>query len=153
MTRVTKCLFSVVANRDERARGQLQAALLKEMDDLRRSTEQSMCTLEGKIEERTPARSCYSSHSRAGDAAIEDLHQELGSLREQLFRKLDGMQSKVARSTPQPNKNRTKTVASPPGTAQSKADPPGDASKACSPGRDEEAFIEDAWVRIFCNYS
>ena len=40
------------------------------------------------------------------------------------------------------------TVASPLGAARSEADPPGDASKACSLGGDEEAFIEDAWVRV-----
>ena len=56
------------------------------------------------------------------------------------------MRSKVARSTPQSKK--TKTVASPPGAARSEAYPLGDASKACSPGGDEEAFIEDAWVRV-----
>ena len=107
------------------------------------SIEQSMCTLEDKIEERTPARRGEASHSQAVDAATEDLRQELGSLREQVFQELDGMRSKVVRSNPQP----TKTVATNPGTAQSEADLPGDVSKACSPGGDEEAFIENAWVR------
>ena len=64
-----------------------------------------------------------------------------------MHRELDGMRSKVARSTPQPPK-KTKNVASPPGAARSEEDPPGDASKACSPGGDEEAIIEDAWVRV-----
>ena len=64
-----------------------------------------MCTLEAKIEERTPARSGEASHSRAVYAATEDLQQELGSLRENVFRELDGMRSKVARSTLQPNKS------------------------------------------------
>ena len=56
------------------------------------------------------------------------------------------MRSKVALFTPQPQPKliKTKTAASP----RSEADPPGDASKACSPGGDEEAFIEDAWVRM-----
>ena len=59
---------------------------------------------------------------------------------------LDGLRSKVSRSTPQPKKK--KTVASPPGAARSEADPPGDASKACSPGGDAEAVIEDAYARM-----
>ena len=93
-------MFCVVPNRDERARAQLQAALLMEMDDLRRGIEQSLSTFEAKIEERTPARSGEASHSRAGEAAIEDLRKVLGSLREQVFRELDGMRSKVALTTP-----------------------------------------------------
>ena len=68
--------------------------------------------------------------------------------REHVHRELDGLRSKVARSTPQPQPKKKKTAASPPGAARSEADPPGDASKACSPGGDVEAFIEDAWVRM-----
>ena len=146
MTRFTRCMFCVVEKRDERARMQLQAALLKEMEYLRNSIEQSLCTFEAKIEERTPARSGEASHSRAGEAAAEDLRKELSSLREHVHRELDGLRSKVARSTPQPKKK--KTVASPPGAARSEADPPGDASKACSPGGDAEAVIEDAYARM-----
>ena len=71
--------------------------------------------MEGKIKERAPARSGEASHSRAGEVATEDLHQELDSLREQMFQELNRMRSKVAQTTPQPNK--TKTVASPPGAA------------------------------------
>ena len=148
MTRFTRCMFCVVEKRDERASMQLQAALLKEMEYLRKIMEQSLSTFEAKIEERTPARSDEASHSRAGEAATEDLRKELSSLKEHVHRELDGMRSKVARSTPQPKPIRTKTVASPPGAARSEADPPGDASRACSPGGDVEAFIEDAWVRV-----
>ena len=123
------------------------------MEYLRKSIEQSLSTFEAKIKERTPARSGEASHSRAWEAATEDLRKELSSLREHVHQELDGMWSKVARSTPQPQPKatkpiKTKTVASPPGAARSEADPPGDASKACSPGGDEEAFIEDAWVRV-----
>ena len=85
---------------------QLQAALLKEMEYLRSSIEQSLCTFEAKIEERTPARSGEASHSRAGEAAAEDLRKELSSLREHVHQELDGLRSKVARSTPQPKKKR-----------------------------------------------
>ena len=81
------------------------------------------------------------SHSRAGEAAAEDLCKELGSLREQVFRGLDGM-----RSSPRGQPKKTKIVASLPEAARSEAVPLGDASKVCSPGGDEEAFIEDAWV-------
>ena len=49
MTRFTKCMFCVVANRDERDRGQLQAALLKEIHDLRCSIEESLCTLDDSL--------------------------------------------------------------------------------------------------------
>ena len=146
MARFTRCMFCVVEKRDERARMQLQAALLKEMEYIRKSIEQSLCTFEAKIVERTPARCGEASHSRAGEAAAEDLRKELSSLREHVHRELDGLWSKVARSTPQPQPK--KTVASPPGAAQSEADPPGDASKACSPGGDAEAFIEDAHARV-----
>ena len=120
------------------------------MEYLRISIEQSLSTFEAKIEERTPARSSEASHSRAGEAATEDLRKELSSLREHVHRELDGMRSKVARSTPQsqPKPIKIKTVTSPPEAARSEADPPGDASKARSPGGDEEAFIEDAWVRV-----
>ena len=45
-----------------------------------------------------------------------------------MFREINGMRSKVARYTPQQIK--TKTVATPPEVAQSKADSLGDASKA-----------------------
>ena len=150
MTRFTRCMFCVVEQRDERARMQLQAALLKEMEYLRKSIEQSLSTFEAKIEERTPARSGEASHSRSGEAATEDLRKEIRSLREHVHRELDGLRSKVARFTPQPPQppKKTKTVASPPGAARSEADPPSDASKACSPGGDAEAFIEDAWVRV-----
>ena len=99
MTRFTRCMFCVVAERDERTRGQLQAALLKEMWCLR-----CLSTFEAKIEERTPARSGEASHSQAEKAATEDLHKELSSLRKHVHREFDGMQSKVARSTPQPPK-------------------------------------------------
>ena len=115
-------MFCVVEKRDERARMQLQAALLKEMEYLHNSIEQSLCTFEAKIEERTPARSGEATHSRAGEAAAEDLRKELSTLREHVHRELDGLRSKVARSTPQPKKK--KTVASPPGAARSEADPP-----------------------------
>ena len=148
MTRFTRCMFCVVAERDERARGQLQAALLEELDNLRKSIKQSLGAFEVRIEERTPARSGEASHSRAGEAATEDLRKEFSSFKEQVFHELDGMRSKVARSTPQPQPKKKMTVASPPGAARSEADPPGDASKGCSPGGDEEAFIEDAWVRV-----
>ena len=148
MTRFTRCMFCVVAERDERAGGQLQAALLEELDNLSRGIEQSLGTFEAIIEERTPVRSGEASHSRAGEAATEDLRKEFSSFKEQVFHELDGMRSKVARSTPQPHPKMKMTVASPPGSAQSEADPPGDASKACSPGRDEDAFIEDAWVLV-----
>ena len=150
MTRFTRCMFCVVEKRDERASMQLQAALLKEMEYLRSSIEQSLNTFETKIEERSTASSGEASHSRAAEAATEDLRKELSSLREHVHRERDGMWSKVARSTPQhkTTKTKTMTVASPSGAAQSKADPPGDALKACSPGGDEEAFIEDAWVRV-----
>ena len=132
MTRFTRCMFCVVEKRDERARMQLQAALLKEIEYLRKSIEQSLSTFEAEIEERTPARSGEASHSRAGEAATEDLRKELSSLREHVHRELDRMRSKVALITlqPQPKLIKTKTVASP----RSEADPPGDASKACSPG-------------------
>ena len=116
------------------------------MEYLRKSIEQSLCTFEAKIEERTPARSGEASHSRAGEAAAEDLRKELSSLREHVHRELDGLRSKVARSTPQPQPKKKKTVASPPGAALSEADPPGDASKACSPSGDAEAVIEDAYA-------
>ena len=89
-------------------------------------------------------RSGEASHSRAGEAAAEDLRKELSSLREHVHRELDGLRSKVAQSTPQPKKK--KTVASPPGAARSEADPPSVASKACSPGGDAEAVIEDAYA-------
>ena len=148
MTRFTKCMFCVVEKRDECPRMQLQAALLKEMEYLRKSIEQSLCTFEAKIEERTPARSGEASHSRAGEAATQDLCKELSSFREHVHRELDGLRSKVARSTPQPQPKKKKTVASPPGAARYEADPPGDASKVCSPGGDVEAFIEDAWVQM-----
>ena len=141
-------VLCVVEKRDERARMQLQAALLKEMEYLCKSIEQSLSTFEAKIEERTPARSGEGSHSRAGEAATEDLREELSSLREHVHREFDGFRSKVARSTPQPQPKKKKTVASPPGAVRSEADPPGDASKACSPRGDVEAFIEDAWVRM-----
>ena len=78
MIRFTKCIFCVFANRDEHSSGKLQAALIKEMDNLRRSIEQTLCTLEGEIEDR--ANSSEASHSREGDAATEVLRQELGSL-------------------------------------------------------------------------
>ena len=81
-----------------------------------------------KLELRTPARSGEASHSRAGEAATEDLRKEFSSFKEQVFQELDGMRSKVARSTPQPQPKKTKTVASPPGAGRSEADPPGDAS-------------------------
>ena len=84
MTRFTRCMFCVVAERDESARGQLQAALLKEMEYLRKSIEQSLSTFEAKIEERTPARSGEASHSRAGEAATEDLRKELIALSESM---------------------------------------------------------------------
>ena len=96
------------------------------MEYLRKSIEQSLSTFEAKIEKRTPARSGEASQSRAGEAATEDLCKELSSLREHVHRELDGMLSKVARSTPQPPK-KTKTVAYPPGAARSEAEPPGDA--------------------------
>ena len=144
-------MFRVVANSEYHARGKLQAALLEEMDNLRRSIEQSMCTLEAEIEKRTHARIVEASHSRAGDASTEDLRQELGSLREHVLRELDGMQSKDARSTPQLTK--TKTMVTPPGTAQSEADLPGDASKACSPGGDKEGCIEKALRMLGCVWS
>ena len=120
------------------------------MEYLRKSIEQSLSTFVAKIEERTPARSGEASHLRAGEAAAEDLRKELSSLREHVHRELDGLRSKVARSTPQPPQppKKTKTEASPPGAARSEADPLGDASKACSPVGDVEAFIEDAWVRM-----
>ena len=70
MTHFTRCMFCVVEKKDERARMQLQAALLKEMEYLPKSIEQSLCTFEAKIEERTPARSGDASHSRAGEAAL-----------------------------------------------------------------------------------
>ena len=130
--------------RDERARSQLRAALLGELYSLRRGIEQSLGAFEARIEERTPARSSEASHSRAGEAATED--KEFSSFKEQVFQELDGMPSKVPRSTPQPQPK--KTVASHPGAARSEADPRGDASKVCSPGGDEEAFIEDAWMRV-----
>ena len=148
MNRFTRCMFCVVAERDERTRGQLQAALLYELDNLRRSIEQRLGAFEARIEERTPARSGEASHLRAGEAATEDLRKEFSSFKEQVFHELYGMRSKVARSTPQPLPKKKKTVASPPGAVRSEADPPGDASKACFPGGDEEAFIEDAWVRV-----
>ena len=148
MTRFTRCMFCVVEKRDERARMQLQAALLKEMEYLRSSIEQSLSTFETKIEERTPAWSGEASHSRAGEAATGDLRKELSFLREHVHRELDGMRSKVARSTPHHKPTKTMTVASPPGAARSEADPLGDASRACSPGGDEKAFIEEAWVRV-----
>ena len=88
------------------------------------------------------------SHSRAGETATEDLRKDSASLREHVHRELDEMRSKVARSTPQPQPKKNKTVASTPGAAWSEADPPGDASKACSPGGDEEAFIENAWMLV-----
>ena len=87
---------------------QLQAALLKEMEYLRKSIEQSLSTFEAKIEERTPARSGEASHSRAGEAATEVLRKELSSLREHVHRELDGMWSKVAWSTPQSQPKQTK---------------------------------------------
>ena len=93
-------MFCVVEKRDERARMQLQAALLKEMEYLRKSIEQSLCTFEAKIEERIPARSGEASHSRSGEAAAEDLRKELSFLREHVHRELDGLRSKVAWSTP-----------------------------------------------------
>ena len=138
----------MVEKRDERARMQLQTSLLKEMEYLRKSIKLSLCTYEAKIEEKTPARSGEASHSRAGEAAAEDLRKEFSSLREHVYRELDGLRSKVARSTPQPQPKNKKTVASPPGAARSEADPPGDASKACSPGVDAEAYIEDAYARV-----
>ena len=55
MTRFTRCMFCVVEQRDERARMQLQAALLKEMVYLRKSIEQSLSTFEAKIGERSLA--------------------------------------------------------------------------------------------------
>ena len=124
---------------------QLQATLLKEMEYLRNSIEQSLCTFEAKIEERTPASSGEASHSRAGEAAAEDLRKELSSLRQHVHRELDGLRSKVARSTPQPKKK--KTVASPPGATRSEADPPGAArSEADPPGaaRSEADPLGDA---------
>ena len=126
MTRFTRCMFCVVEKRDERACMQLQAVLLKEIEYLRKSIEQSLSTFEAKIEKSAPARSGEASHSRAGEAATEDLRKELCSLREHVHQELDGMRSKVALSTPQPKPKpiKTKTVASPPGAA----------SKACSPG-------------------
>ena len=84
MTHFTRCMFCVVEKRDERARMQLQAALLKEMEYLRKSIEQSLSIFEAKIEERTPARSGEASHSRAGEAATEDLRKELSSLSESM---------------------------------------------------------------------
>ena len=99
MTRFTRCMFCVVEKRDERDRMQLQAALLKEMEYLEQqslSIEQSLSTFMAKIGERTPARSGEASHSRAGEAATEDLRKELSSLREHVHRELDGMRSKVA---------------------------------------------------------
>ena len=99
---------------EDHACGKLQAALLEAMDNLHRSIEQSMCILEVKIEKRTSAVSSEASHSQAGNAATEDLRQELFSLRDHVFRELDGMQFKVAGFTPQPIK--TKTVATPPRT-------------------------------------
>ena len=110
MTRFTRCMFCVVEKRDERAIMQLQAALLKEMEYLRKNIEQSLSTFEANIEERTPARSGEASYSRAGEAATEDLHKELSSLREHVHRELDGMRSKVARSTPQPQPKPIKPV-------------------------------------------
>ena len=77
MTRFTRSMFCVVENKDERARMQLQSVLLKEMEYLRKSIEQSLVTFEVKIEERTPTRSGEASHSRAGEAATEDLRKEL----------------------------------------------------------------------------
>ena len=88
-------MFCIVANREDHIRWQLQAALLKEMDHSRWSIEQSMGTLEAKIEEMTPSRSGEASYSRARDAATKDLRQELGFLREHVLRELDGMRSKV----------------------------------------------------------
>ena len=81
MTRFTRCMFCVAANRDELTRGQLQAAQLKEMDCLRRSIEQSLSTFEAKIEERALARSVEASHSRAGEAATEVYERAWVSLR------------------------------------------------------------------------
>ena len=103
-------MFCVVEKRDERAHMQLQAALLKEMEYLRKSIEQSLSTFEAKIEERTPARSGEASHSRAGEAPTEDLRKEFSSLREHVHRELNGMRSKVAQSTPQPQLKQTKPI-------------------------------------------
>ena len=140
MNRFTRCMFCVVAERDKRTLEQLQAALLEELDNLHRSIEQSLGAFEARIEERTPARSGEASHSRTGEAGTEDLRKEFSSFKEQVFHELDGMWSKIMECGP-----RLWNVVQ---AVQSEADPPGDASKACSPGRDEEAFIEDAWVRV-----
>ena len=101
MTRFTRCMFCVVAERDERTRGQLQEALLEEMDSLRRGIEQSLGAFEVKIEERTPLRSGEASLLRAGEAATKDLCKEFSSLRENVHQELYEMRSKVAWSTPQ----------------------------------------------------
>ena len=80
------------------------------MEYLRKSIEQSLSTFEAKIEERTPARSGEVSHSRAGEAATEDLRKELSSLSLHVHRELDGMRSKVAWFTPQPHPKATKRL-------------------------------------------
>lgn len=132
MTRFTRCMFCVVSNKEERARGKLQAALLQEISNLQKSIEQRMCALEAKLEEKTPAMSGEASRQPAGNATEDfrqDLRQELSSLREVVFRELDGVRSKVARSTTTPQPTMTRTT-------------------ACSPGGDEEAFIEDAYARV-----
>lgn len=139
MTRKTRCMFCVVSNKEDRARGELRAALLKEISNLQKSIEQRMCALEAKLEESTPAMSGEASRQPAGNATEDlrqDLRQELSSLREQVFRELDGVRSKVARSTP------------PHETTKTTALPRKDALKASSPGGDEEAFIEDAYARV-----
>ena len=79
MTRFTRCMFCVVTERDERSRRQLQAALLEELDSLRRGIEQSLGAFKARIEESTPARSGEASHTRAGEAVTEDLRKEFSA--------------------------------------------------------------------------
>ena len=72
MTHFTRCMFCVVANKENCARGQLQAALLKEINNLHKSIEQRILTLEARMEEMVHARSDEANHQRTG-TAIEDL--------------------------------------------------------------------------------